>query len=336
MSGPRPRHPAAAAAAATRLLVTTWVLGWAPRCCSPRCRSATSTTPPRRSTGTPSRTQDAALRMLNGKVAGIDSLGGVIAERVRLHRLLRDPADGDQPGRPDHPPRGGAGPPGGQPGRPRRPRPPRCSQPCCSPSSRRCSPPWPCSRGWSWSGCRRGTRCSTRPPRAPSGSPSSGSPPSPPRWSSTRAASTPWAWACWSSPTSCAGWATCGWAGSSGSPRSGGRSRPVPSGTQRWWPLLLPLAAFVLLSGLAARVATDRDLGSALVRTSGGSAGAGLALRRPLGPRAAAAPRVRPRLDDGGARGRSDVRFGGPATRRRRGEQSQPRQGDGRRDGFLR
>jgi hypothetical protein len=56
--------------------------------------------------------QGNALTMINGRIAGIDSLGGIIANEFGVHRLLRDPFHGrrpdrqnDQEGRGDRPAR---------------------------------------------------------------------------------------------------------------------------------------------------------------------------------------------------------------------------------------
>ena len=54
-------------------------------------------------------------------------------------------------------------------------------------------------------------------------------------------------------------------------------------GAMRWWTLLVPLAVGGLLATLAVRVAGRRDLGSSLVREGAGSARATTWLRSPLG-----------------------------------------------------
>ncbi len=54
-------------------------------------------------------------------------------------------------------------------------------------------------------------------------------------------------------------------------------------GAMRWWTLLIPLVVGVVLGGLAVRLAARRDLGSALVRGGAGEARASARLRSPLG-----------------------------------------------------
>lgn len=54
-------------------------------------------------------------------------------------------------------------------------------------------------------------------------------------------------------------------------------------GDQRWWPLLLPLAAFALIATLAVTIAARRDLGSALLRSRSGDTHASAFLRHPVG-----------------------------------------------------
>lgn len=54
-------------------------------------------------------------------------------------------------------------------------------------------------------------------------------------------------------------------------------------GGQQWWPLMLPLAAFGLLASMAIALTARRDVGSALLRVGAGDAHASAFLRRPLG-----------------------------------------------------
>ncbi len=54
-------------------------------------------------------------------------------------------------------------------------------------------------------------------------------------------------------------------------------------GDARWWPLLVPLAVTVALAGAAAVLTGRRDLGSALLRRTSGSGTASRALASPLG-----------------------------------------------------
>jgi ABC-2 type transport system permease protein len=63
----------------------------------------------------------------------------------------------------------------------------------------------------------------------------------------------------------------------------GWAEKAAPFGDMRWWTLLIPLAAGGLLAALAILVAGRRDLGSALVRGGPGPARASSWLRSPLG-----------------------------------------------------
>ncbi len=63
----------------------------------------------------------------------------------------------------------------------------------------------------------------------------------------------------------------------------GWAEKAAPFGDMRWWTLLIPLAVGGLLATLAVLVAGRRDLGSALVRGGAGSARATTWLRSPLG-----------------------------------------------------
>lgn len=71
-------------------------------------------------------------------------------------------------------------------------------------------------------------------------------------------------WSTWLSPL--------GWA-----------EKAAPFGAMRWWTLLIPLAVGALLATLAVLIAAHRDLGSSLVRGRAGSARATTWLRSPLG-----------------------------------------------------
>ncbi len=71
-------------------------------------------------------------------------------------------------------------------------------------------------------------------------------------------------WATWLSPL--------GWA-----------EKAAPFGEQRWWALAIPLAVGFALSGAAVRLAARRDLGSALVRGAAGPERAAARLRHPIG-----------------------------------------------------
>ena len=101
----------------------------------------------------------------------------------------------------------------------------------------------------------------------------------------------------------------------------GWAEKAAPFGDMRWWTLLIPLAVGGLLAALAVLVAGRRDLGSALLRGGAGSARATSWLRSPLGLATAIhrpaiarlARRCRdPRGHDGRAR---------PAVHRRRARQ---------------
>ncbi len=63
----------------------------------------------------------------------------------------------------------------------------------------------------------------------------------------------------------------------------GWAEKAAPFGDMRWWTLLIPLTVGGLLATLAIRVAGSRDLGSALVRGRAGPARASTWLRSPLG-----------------------------------------------------
>ena len=63
----------------------------------------------------------------------------------------------------------------------------------------------------------------------------------------------------------------------------GWAEKAAPFGAMRWWTLLIPLAVGGLLATLAVLVAGRRDLGSSLVRGGAGSARATTWLRSPLG-----------------------------------------------------
>ncbi len=63
----------------------------------------------------------------------------------------------------------------------------------------------------------------------------------------------------------------------------GWAEKAAPFGDMRWWTLLIPLAVGGLLATLAVLVAGRRDLGSSLVRGGAGSARATTWLRSPLG-----------------------------------------------------
>ncbi len=71
-------------------------------------------------------------------------------------------------------------------------------------------------------------------------------------------------WATWLSPL--------GWA-----------EKAAPFGDQRWWVLAVPLAVGLALAGAALRLAAARDLGSALVRGGAGPERAAERLRSPIG-----------------------------------------------------
>ncbi len=63
----------------------------------------------------------------------------------------------------------------------------------------------------------------------------------------------------------------------------GWAERAAPFADQRWWTLAIPLAAGLALGGAALRLAARRDLGSALVRGGPGPARASARLRGPMG-----------------------------------------------------
>ncbi len=63
----------------------------------------------------------------------------------------------------------------------------------------------------------------------------------------------------------------------------GWAEKAAPFGAMRWWTLLIPLAVGGLLATLAVLLAARRDLGSSLVRGGAGSARATTWLRSPLG-----------------------------------------------------
>jgi len=63
----------------------------------------------------------------------------------------------------------------------------------------------------------------------------------------------------------------------------GWAEKAAPFGAMRWWALLIPLAVGLLLGALAVVIAGRRDLGSSLVREGAGSARATTWLRSPLG-----------------------------------------------------
>jgi len=63
----------------------------------------------------------------------------------------------------------------------------------------------------------------------------------------------------------------------------GWAEKAAPFGSMRWWTLLIPLAVGGLLATLAVVIAARRDLGSALVRGGAGPARATTWMRRPVG-----------------------------------------------------
>ena len=96
----------------------------------------------------------------------------------------------------------------------------------------------------------------------------------------------------------CSGWST--WCGRSATCRAAGWCwlSPVgwvqathPLGDERWWPLLVPLAAVGLLVGVAVALANRRDVGAGLVVPRDGPAVASRRLSGPVRARAAAAAR---------------------------------------------
>jgi polyether ionophore transport system permease protein len=63
----------------------------------------------------------------------------------------------------------------------------------------------------------------------------------------------------------------------------GWQEKTAPTGDQKWWVLLIPLVVGGALAVLAVRLAGRRDLGSALIRPGSGSPRASHSLRRPVG-----------------------------------------------------
>ncbi len=63
----------------------------------------------------------------------------------------------------------------------------------------------------------------------------------------------------------------------------GWAEKAAPFGDQRWWVLTLPVVVGFVLAGAALHLAAVRDLGSALVRGSAGPEHAGVRLRNPIG-----------------------------------------------------
>lgn len=63
----------------------------------------------------------------------------------------------------------------------------------------------------------------------------------------------------------------------------GWAEKAAPFGDQRWWALAIPLAVGLALGGIALRLAARRDLGSALVRVGAGPERATARLRGPIG-----------------------------------------------------
>jgi len=63
----------------------------------------------------------------------------------------------------------------------------------------------------------------------------------------------------------------------------GWAEKAAPFGDMRWWTLFIPIAFGVLLAALAVLIAVRRDLGSSLIRGGAGSARASTWLRSPLG-----------------------------------------------------
>lgn len=63
----------------------------------------------------------------------------------------------------------------------------------------------------------------------------------------------------------------------------GWAEKAAPFGDQRWWALLIPIAVGLALDGVALRLAAGRDLGSALVRGGAGPERAAGRLRNPIG-----------------------------------------------------
>lgn len=63
----------------------------------------------------------------------------------------------------------------------------------------------------------------------------------------------------------------------------GWAEKAAPFGDQRWWALIIPTAAGLTLGAAALRLASRRDLGSALIRGSAGPGRAAARLRGPIG-----------------------------------------------------
>ncbi|MEP6642492.1 MAG: hypothetical protein ABJB93_11375 [Gaiellales bacterium] len=63
----------------------------------------------------------------------------------------------------------------------------------------------------------------------------------------------------------------------------GWAEKAAPFGDQRWWALVIPIAVGLALGGVALRLAAGRDLGSALVRGGAGPEHAAARLRNPIG-----------------------------------------------------
>lgn len=63
----------------------------------------------------------------------------------------------------------------------------------------------------------------------------------------------------------------------------GWAEKAAPFGDQRWWALAIPLAVSLALGGAALRLAAGRDLGSALLRGRAGPERAAARLRNPIG-----------------------------------------------------
>ena len=63
----------------------------------------------------------------------------------------------------------------------------------------------------------------------------------------------------------------------------GWQEKTAPTGDQRWWALIIPLVVGVGLGALAVHLAGRRDLGSAMIRAGSGPARASAWLRRPVG-----------------------------------------------------
>ncbi len=63
----------------------------------------------------------------------------------------------------------------------------------------------------------------------------------------------------------------------------GWAEKAAPFGDQRWWALVIPFAVGLALGGVALRLAAERDLGSALLRGRGGPERTATRLRNPIG-----------------------------------------------------